>query len=166
MLLAFLRNVRLNEFSHLMCYKNQGSTGTFSVHSWYQKSCIRRKQFSLRSHPWLLVKCCYYPKSGDESCPSQAKIHHGDFRSHAYNRSNWDWSQRNRRFFSVHPPPAVVWSQKTSKADWLSGLMKYTPSLFSPDLKILAQFLKAGNKKVGKIETQKCFPNAIGSKEL
>ena len=103
MLLAFLRNVRLNEFSHLMCYKNQGSTGTFSVHSWYQKSCIRREQFSLRSHPWLLVKCCYYPKSGDESCPSQAKIHHGDFRSHAYNRSNWDWSQRNRRFFSGIP---------------------------------------------------------------
>ena len=33
--------------------------------------------------------------------------------------------------------------QITSKADWSSGLMTYTPSLFWPDLKMSAQFLKA-----------------------
>ena len=45
---------------------------------------------------------------------------------------------------TVHPPPAVVLSQNTSKAVMLSGLMVYVPSVDLPaDLWISAQFLKA-----------------------
>ena len=103
LLLAFLHSVRWTEFSHLLCYKNQGSTGTCHVHSWHQTSCIQHNHFPLRSPPCLLVACCYYLKSGDESFLSQAKIRHWDLRSHAYNRFSWGWSQRNRQFFSGIP---------------------------------------------------------------
>ena len=142
--------VCVSEFSHLTVNKNQGSTGTCHVHSWHQKNCIRREQFSLRSPPCLLVTCCYYLKSGDESCLSQAKIHHGDFRSHAYNRSSWDWSQRNRRFFSGIPSILHQLLFGRRRHQKLTGCQVWWRThrlFFWPDLKMSAQFLKARIKK-------------------